>query len=117
MFENEHTLRSFMIEKTEGQFHDKYEKSLEQIRSEFGKKYPMVIGGEEVKTLQTTRHTSPVDNRILLGHLSNGSIIHVRQAITAAKKAFENWSKVGWQERVRLFRRAAVIMSRRKFEL
>jgi 1-pyrroline-5-carboxylate dehydrogenase len=106
-----------MIEKTEGQFHDKYEKALEQIRSEFGKRYSMVIGGKEVKTPQTIRHTSPVDTRIVLGHLPNGSTIHVRQAITAAKKAFESWSKIAWQDRVRLFRRAADIMSRRKFEL
>lgn len=106
-----------MIEKAEGQFHDRYEKAQEQIRSEFGKKYPMVIGGKEIKASQTIRHISPIDTRIVLGHLPSGSTIHVRQAIAAAKKAFESWGKTGWQERVRLFRRAADIMSQCKFEL
>ncbi len=106
-----------MIEKAEGQFHDRYEKAQEQIRSEFGKKYPMVIGGKEIKTSQTIRHISPIDTRIVLGHLPSGSTIHVRQAIAAAKKAFESWGKIGWQERVRLFMRAADIMSQCKFEL
>ena len=30
MFENEHTVRRFMMEKAEGQFHDRYERALEQ---------------------------------------------------------------------------------------
>ncbi len=117
MFENEHTFHKFMTEKAEGQFHDRYEKALEQVRSEFGRKFPMVIGGKEVKTSQTIAHTSPADTRIVLGYAPSGSTSHVRQAIAAAKKAFEIWSKAPWQERVNIFRAAADIMSQRKFEL
>ncbi|HEX2615854.1 MAG TPA: aldehyde dehydrogenase family protein, partial [Nitrososphaera sp.] len=39
------------------------------------------------------------------------------QAIAAAKKAFESWGRSGWQERVKICRAAADIMSQRKFEL
>src|SRR5581483_7905708 len=116
MFENEHTLRSFMTGKAEGQFHDRYESALEHVRSEFGRKYAMVIGGREVRTAQTAAHKSPLDTRIVLGHLPVGSATHVRQAIAAAKKAFESWGKTGWQERVKICRAAADIMSQRKFE-
>jgi len=106
-----------MTGKAEGQFHDRYESALEHARSEFGGKYAMVIGGREVRTAQTAAHKSPLDTRIVLGLLPVGSATHVRQAIAAAKKAFESWGKTGWQERVKICRAAADIMSQRKFEL
>jgi 1-pyrroline-5-carboxylate dehydrogenase len=117
MFESEHTLRSFMTGKAEGQFHDRYERALEQARLEFGRKYAMVIGGREVRTSQVIVHKSPLDTRIVLGHIPSGSSTHARQAIAAAKKAFESWGKSSWQERVKIYRAAADIMSQRKFEL
>ncbi len=117
MFENEHTLRRFMTEKAEGQFHDMYESALEQIRKEFGRKYPMIIGGKEVRTSSTVAHTSPIDTRIVLGHLPVGSASHARQAIAEAKKVFGDWSRRPYKERVQICRSAAGIMTRRKFEL
>ncbi|TLY09239.1 MAG: aldehyde dehydrogenase family protein [Thaumarchaeota archaeon] len=117
MFENEHTVRRFMTERAEGQFHDRYERALEQVRSEFGRKYSMIIGGREVRTPITSAQISPIDTRIVLGHLPVGSASHVRQAVAAAKKAFESWGRTSYQERVRICRSAADIMSQRKFEL
>jgi 1-pyrroline-5-carboxylate dehydrogenase len=121
MFENEHTLRQFLVEKTEGQFHDRYERALEAARSEFGKKYPMIIGGKQVLTAKMVSHISPIDTRLVLGYMPGGTISHTRRAIASAKKAFEKeeggWGKTEWQERVRIFRKAADIMSERKFEL
>lgn len=119
MFENEHTLRRFLAEKAEGQFHDRYERALEAARSEFGKKYSMVIGGKQVLTAKTAPHASPIDTRVVLGHMPVGTAAHARQAIASAKKAFEEegWGKSHWQERVKIFRKAADLMSERKFEL
>src|SRR5918992_5393780 len=117
MFSNEHTLHRFMMEKAEGQFHDRYEKALEQVRSEFGKIYTMVIGGSEVTTPATVTHTSPIDTRIVLGHMPIGSAIHVRKAIAAAKEAFERWGRTDYRKRVHVCRAAADIMAQRNFEL
>lgn len=117
MFSNEHTLHRFMMEKAEGQFHDRYEKALEQVRSEFGKIYTMVIGGSEVTTPAKATHTSPIDTRIVLGHMPIGSAIHVRKAIAAAKEAFERWGRIDYRERVHVCRVAADIMAQRNFEL
>src|SRR5215213_4665640 len=94
MFSNEHTLHRFMMEKAEGQFHDRYEKALEQVRSEFGRTYTMVIG-----------------------HMPIGGASHVRKAIAAAKEAFESWGRIDYRERVHVCRVAADIMADRKFEL
>ena len=118
MFENEHTLRRFLEEKAEGQFHDRYERALEVARSEFGKKYTMFIGGKQVLTAKVAPHTSPIDTRLVLGYMSAGTAAHAKQAISSSKKSFEEeWKKSEWQERVKLFRKAADIMSERKFEL
>lgn len=117
MFENEHTLRRFMTERAEGQFHDRYERALEQVRKEFGRKYPMIIGGKEVRTSSTVAETSPIDTRTVLGHLPVGSASHAKQAIAAAKKAFSDWSRTPYKERVRICKSAADIMTQRKFEL
>ena len=117
MFENEHTLRRFMTEKAEGALHDRFERALEQARSEFGRKYSMIIGGREVKTAATVPHASPIDTRLVLGRLPSGSSQHARQAVAAAKKAFESWGRSDWRDRIKIFRAAADIMSQRKFEL
>ena len=110
-------MRRFMSEKAEGQFHDRYERALEQVRKEFGRKYPMIIGGKEVKTPSSVSQTSPIDIRIVLGHLPAGGASHARQAIAAARKAYESWSRTSYNERVQICRSAADIMSQRKFEL
>jgi 1-pyrroline-5-carboxylate dehydrogenase len=117
MFASEQTLSTFMTEKAEGQFHDRYERALDQVRSEFGRRYAMVIGGNEVATRATAAHTSPIDTRIVLGHLPIGGANHVRHAIAAAKKAFERWGMTDYRERVHICRAAADIMAHRKFEL
>ncbi|HKH89202.1 MAG TPA: aldehyde dehydrogenase family protein, partial [Nitrososphaera sp.] len=117
MFLNEQTLHRFVMEKAEGQFHDMYEKALEQVRSEFGKIYTMVIGGSEVRSTSTVAHTSPIDTRIVLGHMPIGSAIHVRKAIAAGKEAFERWARIEYGKRVQICMAAADIMAHRKFEL
>src|ERR671923_2020634 len=117
MFSNEHTLHRFLMEKAEGQFHDRYEKALEQVRSEFGRTYTMVIGGSEVTTSTTVKHTSPIDTRIVLGYMPVGAASHVRKAIAAAKEAFERWGRIDYRERVHVCRVAADIVAERKFEL
>jgi 1-pyrroline-5-carboxylate dehydrogenase len=118
MFENEHTLRRFWQENAEGQFHDRYERALEDVRSDFGKKYPMIIGGKHIMTKRMVAHTSPIDTRIVLGYMPAGNSTHAKQAISSAKKAFEEWGKrYTWQDRASIFRNAADIMSKRKFEL
>lgn len=117
MFENENTLARFMSERAEGEFHDRYEKALEAVRSEFGRKYPMIIGGRQVTTSQTVQEYSPIDTRVLIARLPVGGSQHARQAVSAAKKVFEGWARTDYLERVRLMRAAADIMSERKFEL
>src|SRR5690242_12820932 len=100
MFENEHTLRKFLTEKGEGEFHDRYEQALERSRAEFGSRLSMFIGGKEVRSSKALPHFSPIDRRLLLAHVPVGTVKNVRDAISSAKKAFAAWAGTDFRDRV-----------------
>ena len=103
MFSNEQTLHRFTGEKAEGQFHDRYEKALEQVRSEFGRIYTMMIGGREVRTPSTVAHTSPIDTRIVLGHMPNRECHPCEEGhCQLPKEAFERWGIIEYGKRVQI---------------
>src|SRR5215208_4713154 len=117
-FENEHTVRKFMISKGEEEFHNRYSEAVIDIKSQFGKKYTMIIDGEDVKSAKTFVHISPIDTRIILGYFPNGNTGHVRAAIKAAKRSFiEEWKKTDYKYRIQICKAAADIIANRKFEL
>src|SRR6266487_3081483 len=117
LYENENTLHRFITSKGEKAFHDRYEEAIENIKSEFGRRYTMIIGGKNVTASESFVHTSPIDTRIVLAYFPSGTAKHVQQAIKAGKKAFESWGKTDYKERVEFCRMAIDIMNRRKFEL
>jgi 1-pyrroline-5-carboxylate dehydrogenase len=117
VFKNEDTFQNFLENNQEYRFHKLYEKAINSVSTEFGKTYPVIINGKKIYTSKTMTQTSPTDKRITLGQMSKGDSKHAKQAIQAASKAFEKWSSVNYKEKVKLFRRIASDMKRRKFEL
>src|SRR6188472_950982 len=117
LYENENTLHRFITSKGDEAFHDRYEEAIENIKTEFGRRYTMIIGGKNVTASESFVHTSPIDTRIILAYFPSGTAKHVQQAIKAGKKAFESWGKTDYKERVEFCRIAINIMNRRKFEL
>ncbi|HZD36644.1 MAG TPA: aldehyde dehydrogenase family protein [Nitrososphaeraceae archaeon] len=116
-FENEDTFGKFQGSGKEHDFHKKYEEAVKMARSQFGKKYTMLIDGRQVSSTKWFAHTSPIDTRLELGYFPRGELRHVQKAIGAANKAFENWRQTKYEDRVRIFRIAADSMAERKFEL
>jgi 1-pyrroline-5-carboxylate dehydrogenase len=116
-YNNENTFSNMMVSKTENLFHNKYEEAIESIKSQFGKRYAMIIGGQYVHSSLNFVHTSPIDTRIILAYLPSGSAKHAKQAIMAAKKTFESWSRIYYKQRIEICKNAADIMSSHKFEL
>ena len=95
-----------------------YEAALEQLGLGLDQFYPMYIDGQEVRSDDGEFvHRSPIDTSIVVGHFQNGRRNHARLAIEAAKRAFASWSSMRWQERVRIMRRAADLIERRRFEI
>ena len=116
-YENENTLRKFMMSKGEEAFHNRYEEVIENIKSKFGRRYTMIIDDKNVESSETFVHTSPIDTRIVLAYFPNATAKHTEDAIKAAKNAFESWGKTDYNKRIELCRNAVDIMIRHKFEL
>ncbi len=118
MFENENTLARFRSQGMEEEFHKEYDTGVAEFERNLGKTYPMMIGGQEVFSSDGTfDDTSPSNTSLILGRFQKGTKEHARQAISAARKAFETWSLTPFSERVDLFRRAADLASGQKFRL
>ncbi|HZW56823.1 MAG TPA: aldehyde dehydrogenase family protein [Nitrososphaerales archaeon] len=119
MFENENTLGKLRAQGRESYFHESYEKAVEQVRKgKLGKNYPMIIGGKDAFSKEGTFvDKSPSDTDLVVGYFQKGTRQDAKEAIRAAKDEFEEWSSTPYQDRVKIFRRAADIVSERKFEL
>jgi 1-pyrroline-5-carboxylate dehydrogenase len=117
-FENENTWpKAVAAGKTE-EFHHKYEQAVANASSQFGRRYPNVIGGVDVYSEGGEfEDLSPSDTRIVIGRFQKSTREETVKAIEAASKAFIQWSHTPYEERVGIIRRAADIFAKRKFEL
>jgi len=72
---------------------------------------PMVIGGKEVKTDNTSDIFPPHELDKKIGVFYNGDGSHVSQAIDAALAAKKDWENMPWQERAAIFLKAADLLA------
>src|SRR5215831_16308353 len=112
VFQNENTLQKFILSKREELFHDKYQRSVQKVRNEFGRRYPLLIGGKKLEANDTFIHRSPVDTRILIGHFPRSSAKETENAVNAAKDSFEKWRNCDYRKRVEICRLAGDILGR-----
>ncbi|HJT16765.1 MAG TPA: aldehyde dehydrogenase family protein, partial [Thermoanaerobaculia bacterium] len=92
------------------------EAALEKVKREFGTEYPLVIGGKRITGLKTFDSVNPSHKNQVVGKFSKGTLEHVEQAIDAAWKAFESWSRQPVDVRAGLLLKAADLMRKRKHE-
>ncbi|MAT42642.1 MAG: 1-pyrroline-5-carboxylate dehydrogenase [Anaerolineaceae bacterium] len=97
------------------EFHTRYETELQKLRDNFGKEYPMLIDGEKVFATEKFENHSPINTNQVIGVFQKGNEEHANAAVAAAKKAFEEWRKTPWQERVKLLRKAADLIEDRSY--
>src|SRR5262245_38631051 len=83
---------------------------LDQMQSE-RIELPLVIGGEEVETGETAEVVMPHKKSHVLADAQQGGAGEVERAIEAAGEAWQNWSRLPWEERAAVFLRAAELLS------
>lgn len=116
-FENEETYpRATRRGKGEA-FQARFDAALEAVEEDFGRNHPLYVGGKAVATEEAFEDRSPGDRDRLLGRFPRGGRAESAQAVEAAQAAFPAWARTDWRERVRIFRRAADLLAREKFEL
>jgi 1-pyrroline-5-carboxylate dehydrogenase len=96
--------------------HDCYDQALADVKAGFGKEYPLLIGGKERRAAEQFPDSSPINTSWMLGMFQKGTARDAEDAVAAAKKAAPGWARTRWQERVRLLRKAAALISERGCE-
>jgi 1-pyrroline-5-carboxylate dehydrogenase len=72
---------------------------------------PMVIGGKEVETKETTQAVMPHRKEHVLADVAKGGPEHVQLAVDAAREAHADWSRLPWEERASVYLRAAELLA------
>jgi 1-pyrroline-5-carboxylate dehydrogenase len=98
-------------------FHIRFDKAVQDIRKDFGRVYPNMIGGVDSRNDRTVPIKSPIDTRIMLGYSQQATKQEATKAVEIAHKAYPVWRNRGWKERVEILQRAADAIQRRKYEL
>jgi len=99
------------------ELHVSFEAALEKLRSNLGHEHAMIINGKDVFADEKFEDRNPANTDQLLGVFQKGGVKHAEDALNAARKAFPMWSRMKWQERVALVRRAADLMDKRIYDM
>jgi 1-pyrroline-5-carboxylate dehydrogenase len=98
--------------------HEAFDAALEKVRSECGRKHPIYVNGEALRTdSPPIVDTSPINTDLVLGEFTSATIEQVDRAIESAHAARRGWEKLGWKQRVAIMRKAAEGVRAQKFEL
>ena len=93
------------------------EAALKKVKGEFGREYPLVIGGQKITTAEKIESHNPSHPEDVIGIFQKATVEMANQAVEAASKAFDRWKRVPAEERVECAYRAADILRKRRFEL
>lgn len=98
-------------------FHASYDDAVEHVRSRLGRSHPMFIGEKEIRGFEEFKNICPTDTGIVVGLFQKGTSEILEEAIDVAHKAFKSWRDMDYRERLKIMRRAAELISERKYEL
>jgi len=90
--------------------------ALQRVGDQLGHEYPLIIGGERVKTSGKIESRNPARPAQIVGVHQKAGAEHAGQAVEAALKAFETWRLVPAEERASLLLAAAEMIRERKFD-
>lgn len=91
--------------------------ALEKVKAQLGQEYPLVIGGERIKTGSTLESINPANRTQVIGKFHKATKELATRAVETAHATFQTWRNVPAQERAQLLFRVAELMRARKHEL
>lgn len=92
------------------------EEALAHVRKQFGNKYPIVIGGEEIHLDDTFTSVNSSRPNEVIGVISKATVEHAERAIEVAGEAFDIWKRTPNEERADLLLQVADEMRGRRHE-
>ncbi|MEX2640266.1 MAG: L-glutamate gamma-semialdehyde dehydrogenase [Balneolales bacterium] len=92
--------------------------AVEEVRSKFGKTYPLIINGHETKGEKGVFESiNPSNTKETIGKFQLASSLQAETALESAWTAFRTWQYVPAEERAGILLRAAEIARRRRMEI
>src|SRR5437762_2044098 len=90
--------------------------ALDNVRLELGREYPLVIGGERIKTGRTFDSTNPARKTEVVGRFQKATVELARRAVETADETFKTWARTRPEQRADLLFRVATLLRERRHE-
>ena len=97
--------------------HKEMEEEIRKAESEFGREYPLIIGGEKITLDSKFKSFNPSVKDEVIGIFQKADKDTGEKAMQQALKTFEEWKFVDYRKRADYLFKAAEIMRRRKLEI
>ena len=91
--------------------------ALEKVKSELGREYPLVIGGERLTTDAKLESINPANRTQVVGRFQKATKELANKAVEAANDTFQTWRNTSPQQRAELLFSVAAMLRERKHEL
>src|SRR5258708_3312251 len=93
-------------------------RSLDEVRVQLGRQYPLIIGGEEVRTApRRLLSLNPSHSSRVVAEMALAGADNAGSAVAAAPGTFPAWSNTPPPDRAAVLIRTAGILRSRRFEL
>lgn len=89
--------------------------ALAQVKATFGTFYPLVVGGERIRTVKTIASLNPADPSEVVGSVASASLEQATRAIEVAHERFASWRRTAAGGRAKMLFDAAELVRRRRF--
>jgi len=93
------------------------EEALARVKAEFGREYPILIGGEEFRTAEKLKSLNPSKPSEVIGVFQQGTPELANRAMEVAARAFDRWKLVPAAQRAECLFRIADTLRQRRFEM
>ncbi len=96
---------------------EKMQAAIEEVQSQLGQEYSLVIGGKAYDTRATIGSINPSNKKQLIGRVASARVEQAAQAIEVARRAANDWSRTDPAERIQFIETVATELRGRRLEL
>ena len=105
-----------VLDFSDEQDHRAQSEAIVSVRSQLGREYDLIIGGDHCKGEGTFHSLNPSDKTQVVGVFQSATTELADRAVETATEAFESWKRVPPGERANVLFRVAGLLRKRRFE-
>jgi 1-pyrroline-5-carboxylate dehydrogenase len=100
------------------EIHRQFDETMSKVRKDLGKTYPNWVGGKAFTgSGEILENRNPAKKTEILGKFNTVTSADMDRVFEISAKAQKNWGQTPWQDRVKLIRKAADVISERRMEI